>query len=121
MKRGISKMEGTTPSTKAIFLALIISAIFASCHKDGNNNKSPTSGSTTNFARVNLVSNNSQDSGVRLDSNLMNGWGITFSPTGNLWVCSEGGGVSLIYDATGNQVLPPISIPAASAATGGQP
>jgi len=113
-------MNSTLLHTKAIFLALIISGALVNCHKDENSNSS-TSGSTTNFTRVNLVSNSSQDSGVRVDPDLMNGWGVAFSPTGNLWVSSEGGGVSVMYDATGNQILPPISIPSISAATGGQP
>lgn len=104
---------------KAIFLLIILSIIIGSCHKDENN--SSTSGSTTNFTRVNLVSNNSQDSGVKVDASLVNGWGIAFSPTGNPWVSSADGSVALAYDASGNQVLPPVSIPSASASTGGHP
>jgi len=119
MQNVISKIQSATIRSKAIFLALIISVAVVSCHKDDNN--SSTSGATTNFNRVNLVSNNSQDSGARVDPNLVNGWGIAFSPTGNPWLSSEGGGVSVAYDATGNQVVPPVSIPSASANTGGHP
>src|SRR3954453_21029267 len=109
MQNVMSKIQSTTSRSKARFLALIISIAVVSCHKDENN--SSTSGSTTNFNRVNLVSNNSQDSGARVDPNLINAWGIAFSPTGNPWVSSTDGGVSIALDATGNQVIPPVSIP----------
>lgn len=118
MQRVMSKMKSAT-YPKAIFLLMILSMIIVSCHKDENN--SSTSGSSTNFTRVNLVSNNSQDSGVKVDASLVNGWGIAFSPTGNPWVSSADGSVALAYDASGNQVLPPVSIPSASASTGGHP
>ena len=120
MQRVISKMKSIRRHTKAMVLVLAISAVIISCHKDDNNNSS-ASGSTTNFVRVNLVSNNSQDGGATLDPKLMDGWGIAFTPTGNPWVCSEGGGSILIYDATRSQITPPVIIPSASAATGGQP
>jgi len=119
MQRVMSKMKTTTRHPKAIFLLMIVSILIVSCHKDENN--SSTSGSSTNFNRVNLVSNNSQDSGARVDASLVNGWGIAFSPTGNPWISSEGGSVGEAYDATGNPVIPPVSIPSSSANTGGHP
>jgi uncharacterized protein (TIGR03118 family) len=85
------------------------------------NNNSTTAGSGKNFNRVNLVSNNSQDSGARVDASLVNGWGIAFSPTGNPWISSEAAGVTVAYDASGNQVIPPVTIPSASLNTGGHP
>jgi len=120
MQRVMFKVKNPVVSSRVIFFAMIVSVAMVSCEKDENNNSS-TSGSTTNFTRTNLVSNNSQDSGARVDATLINGWGIAFSPTGNPWVSSEGGGVAEPYDATGNQVIPPVSIPSASAATGGEP
>lgn len=121
MQRVMFKMKNTTIHLKAMSLLLILSIIIMSCHKDENNNNSSTAGSSTNFTRVNLVSNNSQDSAARVDASLVNGWGIAFSPTGNPWVSSEVGSVSEPYDATGNPVIPAVSIPSASAATGGHP
>jgi len=121
MQRVMSKMKSTTTYPKAIFLLMILSIIILSCHKDENNKNSSTAGSSTNFTRANLVSNNSQDSGARVDANLINGWGIAFSPAGNPWISSEGGGVAVAYDASGNQAIPPVSIPSASTNTGGHP
>ena len=120
MQRVIFKVKNTVVNSRVIFFAMIISVGMASCEKDKNNNSS-TSGSTTNFTRTNLVSNSSQDSGARVDATLVNGWGIAFSPAGNPWISSQAGGMAEAYDATGNQVLPPVSIPSASSATGGHP
>jgi len=120
MQRVMFKVKNTVVSSRVIFFAMIISVGMVSCEKDENNNSS-TSGSTTNFTRTNLVSNNSQDSGAKVDATLVNGWGIAFSPTGNPWISSQVGGVAEAYDATGNQVIPPVSIPSASSATGGHP
>ena len=119
MQNVMFKIKSVARDAKAIFVLLTLSIVIASCHKDENN--SMPSASSTNFNRVNLVSSNSQDSGARVDPNLINGWGIAFSPTGNPWLSSEGGGVSVAYDATGNQVIPPVSIPSASANMGGHP
>ena len=117
----MSKMKSTTTYHKAIFLLMIFSIVIVSCHKDENNKNSSTTGSSTNFTRTNLVSSNSQDSGARVDANLINGWGIAFSPNGNPWISSEGAGVAVAYDASGNQVIPPVSIPTSSASAGGHP
>ena len=45
------------------------------------------------------------------DSSLINAWGLAFNPMGVAWVSANGTGVSEIYDASGNHVLPPITIP----------
>ena len=105
MQNVMFKIKSVARDAKAIFVLLTLSIVIASCHKDENN--SMPSASSTNFNRVNLVSNNSQDSGARVDPNLINGWGIAFSPTGNPWLSSEGGGVSvallmLMRQATNN-------------------
>lgn len=70
---------------------------------------------------VNLVGNNNTYTGARVDANLVNGWGIAFSPTGNAWISSEDMGVSTVYNASGEQVLAPVSIPSPTGSTGGNP
>jgi uncharacterized protein (TIGR03118 family) len=77
--------------------------------------------SSQNFTQVNLVASNNTYSGARVDPNFINGWGIAFSPTGNAWISSEGAGTSVIYNKEGAQVLAPVTIPTASASTGGSP
>jgi len=117
----MSKVKNATTYSKAIFLLMIFSIVIVSCHKDEENKNSSTAGSGTNFNRVNLVANSSQDSAARVDASLVNGWGIAFSPTGNPWISSEAAGVSVAYDASGNQAIPPVTIPSALANTGGHP
>src|SRR5437016_2686240 len=36
------------------------------------------------------------------DANLVNPWGLAFSPTGPFWVADNGTGVSTVYDTAGN-------------------
>lgn len=113
----MSKINIVTVAVKAIFLFLIAVTLFTACKKD----KTTTTTTVTDLTEVSLVANNSQYGNLRTDANLINGWGIAFSPSGNPWISSEGAGVSLVYDSSGNQVLPGVSIPSALAATGGHP
>ena len=46
--------------------------------------------------------------GARVDANLINGWGIAFSPSGNTWISFPGAGMSVIYHKTGIQTLAPV-------------
>jgi len=99
-----------------VYLALAASVVAVSgCKKD----KDKVEG--TNFQMVNLVASSSQFSGARVDPNLVNGWGIAFSSTGNAWLSSQGKGLGVVYSATGAELLPAVSIPTASGSTGGQP
>lgn len=56
-----------------------------------------------------------------IDPNLVNAWGIAIGPTGKPWISSADKGLSVIYDASGAQARPPVTIPARNAETGGAP
>jgi uncharacterized protein (TIGR03118 family) len=73
------------------------------------------------FTQVNLVGDNNDYAPARIDPNLINAWGISFSPTGNPWISSTGAGVSVVYNRLGAQAIPPVAIPWALGATGGLP
>ena len=73
------------------------------------------------YVQVNLVGDNNEYHPMRIDPNLVNGWGISFAPSGPAWVSSEGRGVSVIYNTLGNDVRPPVAIPSPGATTGGHP
>jgi uncharacterized protein (TIGR03118 family) len=73
------------------------------------------------FYQVNLVASNQSFGASRVDANLVNGWGIAFSPTGVPWVNSTGKGLSLIFNAEGAQVREPVAVPSPTATTGGLP
>jgi uncharacterized protein (TIGR03118 family) len=70
------------------------------------------------FTRVNLVSD---IAGVaRLtDTNLVNPWGITFTPTGKIWVSDNGTGVATVYNAQGVAQPSLVTIPPPGGSTNG--
>ncbi|MBZ5611286.1 MAG: hypothetical protein LAP38_23740 [Acidobacteriia bacterium] len=55
------------------------------------------------YIRHNLVSDLPAHSEHR-DPNLVNPWGVTFSPTGPFWISDNHTGVSTVYDARGNSL-----------------
>jgi uncharacterized protein (TIGR03118 family) len=75
------------------------------------------------FTQVNLVANNAEYDAAHVDPDLVNGWGIAFSPTGTPWVNSQGGHMSRVYDREGvpNPGLNPVNIPNPALPTGGNP
>ena len=77
--------------------------------------------SAKDFIQVNLVGNNDEYDPVRMDPLLVNAWGISFAPSGVIWISAEATGVSAVYDKDGNQVLSARSIPSPGATTGGHP
>lgn len=92
-----------------------ISAASLSSEKD----KVPQS--LKDFTQTNLVGDNDEYSPGRTDSNLVNAWGITFSSGGIVWISAEVAGKSVVYNNAGVQVLPAVSIPSPTEATGGHP
>lgn len=100
-----------------IYLFAIL-VMLNSCDKNVNLNGDAIK---ENFSQVNLVANTSGWTGARVDANLVNGWGMAFSPTGNIWISAEDAGKSVIYDKTGAEKLAAVSIPSPTASTGGTP
>lgn len=75
---------------------------------------------TIRFQQTNLVSD---QPGVALftDPNLINAWGLAFSPSGNLWVSAADTGVSPIYRADGRPVRSAVTIPSSDVRGTGSP
>ena len=71
------------------------------------------------FARINLASDVPGLARVT-DSNLVNPWGISFSPTGPFWFADNGSGVSDLLDGRGHAVPLLVSLPR-TAHAGGTP
>lgn len=107
-----------------VFIAIGAAALaFSSCNKikdylpgHGNNNNN-----LGNLKQTNLVANNATYNAKRIDPLLLNAWGISFSASGTPWISSTGGGVSVVYDREGAQVLAPVNIPGPGGPTGGTP
>ena len=64
-----------------------------------------------NFVQLNLVANNTNERSAYGDVNLVNAWGISFSPSGTARVSSEGKGVTANYNYDGISVASAIGIP----------
>jgi uncharacterized protein (TIGR03118 family) len=118
MKKRIyqNKIIATIIPAKALLLLFFVIFIISACNKDNNDKIA-----STNFTQVNLVASTATYAGVRVDPNMLNGWGIAFGPTGTAWISAEGSGTSAVYDKDGNQVLPAVAIPSATGPTGGHP
>lgn len=68
-----------------------------------------------------LVSDGSV-SADHVDPNLVNGWGLAFSPTSVVWVAANGTGKATLFDGQGNPQTLVVTIPsAAGGATPGDP
>src|SRR5881227_450005 len=94
--------------TCVLTLALIISiASFAAAQNSG-------------FEATNLVSD-IQGIAERVDSNLVNPWGIVASPSNTIWIADNGTGVSTLYSPSGAKFPPGnplvVTIPASALST----
>ena len=71
------------------------------------------------YTQTNLVSDGSIQAAVK-DPNLVNAWGISYSPTGDFWVSDNATGLTTLYNGSGAIVPLVVSIPAAggSSSTG---
>ena len=81
------------PLASAALLAMVWTNTFA---KDDHHNGDAR---FTSYQQINLVSD---QSGVALvqDTNLVNAWGVSFSPTSPFWVSDNGTGKSTLYTVT---------------------
>jgi uncharacterized protein (TIGR03118 family) len=69
------------------------------------------------YSATTLVKN----TGKKGDQQLINPWGIAYSPTGPFWLADEGSGLSTLYDGSGNKQSLVATIPPASGTGTGTP
>lgn len=75
-----------------------------------------------NYEQVNLVGNNDEYGAMRIDPAFKNGWGISFSSGGIAWVSAANTGLSEVWNSTGAEVRPAVTIPSpGDAGMGGHP
>ena len=66
------------------------------------------------FTQVNLVANNDKyGDTTRVDPAFLNGWGMSFSPGGTIWVSAANTGLSEVWNKTGGIQLAAVMIPGA--------
>jgi len=111
-----------------LFAALVLISCFYACQKDKNPGKTANVGqvnlsNTKNVKtdQTNLVSDTAGFNAARIDTSLVNAWGIAAVPNGPIWISANHTGLSVIYDNMGQTKRPPVTIPAAAAGQTGAP
>jgi uncharacterized protein (TIGR03118 family) len=110
------KMIVKNASLVGSFLLLSVSVWVISC--ETKNTYNPVNASS--YQQVSLASDNSAGGG-RVDTNLLNPWGIAIGPTGIIWISANHTGNSVVYDNNGNQKLAPVNIPLGAKPNGSSP
>jgi len=95
------------------FVIALLSFISIGILINGCKKKEDTSTPSTaaSYQQVNLVADTAGFNASRIDTKLLNAWGIAIGPTGNIWISANHSGSTVIYDYNGNQQLAPINIP----------
>lgn len=104
----------TNRSMAVCLLAGMLVTSMSGCLKDHN---FPLS----NYKTVVLVANSASYGAATIDDKLLNAWGIAVAPSGPLWIASNHGSVSTVYNRSGLTLLPPVTIPSHGKSAGGAP
>jgi len=113
---------------KNVFVLALILGGAVACKKNSYNNNNgygnnpPPPAVDGSFQQTNLVSDNADGGGARTDGSLLNPWGLAINPSAHIiWLSSNHGGVTDVYDPTGKTLLGPIPIPSMGNPMGGSP
>ncbi|HZV44344.1 MAG TPA: TIGR03118 family protein [Saprospiraceae bacterium] len=86
-----------------LMLLLTVGFALPSC-KDDDPDPEPS------YQQVNLVASTSSYGAVRVDTNLVNAWGVAISPAGAFWIASTEKDLSTVYDRSGTTLINPITV-----------
>ena len=115
-RKGIFKPDRKGWLPRLATIAAVIA--FAGCRHDHLPSLS-TGGK--DYVQVNLVSDTAGFGAMRIDTNLVNAWGISIGKTGTFWLSSNNTGETVVYDDEGNEKLGAVAIPFNGARHGGEP
>ena len=101
---------------KVLLAGLTTVTCFYGCLKE---HEIPGIGAEVN--QVTLVADTAGYGAARIDTSLVNAWGIAAVPGGPLWISANHTGVSTIYDKTGNAMRAPVTIPSITPGGKGAP
>src|SRR5215212_8855146 len=102
--------------TRIVLLFSATTFLFYSCRKVDHLNPI-----LKHFQQVNLVDNNGEYHASHTDANLVNAWGMAWTPNGFVWVNAEDGHVSAVYNSEGGTVRPAVAIPSPTDFSQGSP
>jgi uncharacterized protein (TIGR03118 family) len=100
---------------KFIYTIAALGVATSACSDDDDSSTmtpEPTPGAARVVARGDIAAD--QAGATTMDPTLVNAWGLAFNPIGAAWVSAAGTGLSGVYDATGKQLIPSVSIPTAA-------
>jgi uncharacterized protein (TIGR03118 family) len=110
-------MKAISHST-ARLASFAVALVLAACG-GGGGDSAMTPAVGTAYVATNLISDIATSGGpystAKVDSNLVNGWGIAFNPAGFVWVADNGTSTSTLYDGNGVAQSLVVTIPAGSA------
>jgi uncharacterized protein (TIGR03118 family) len=84
-------------------LSLVLLILSSGCNRLREEFPIPHHESKIRYQQTNLVSDTAGFNAARIDTNLVNAWGITLNPTGIFWLSSNGRGLTVVYDKNGLQ------------------
>jgi len=99
--------------TSIVYTMAALSVISAACSNDDNGSMVSTTPAGSESERlVRTTPIVSDEAGaMTTDKTLINAWGLAFNPAGIAWISSTEAGVSKVYSAAGEAMLPGITIP----------
>jgi hypothetical protein len=92
--------------TAVLMFLLFGGIIFTACDKDDDDNANPNA----SYQQVNLVASSNGYGATRVDTNLVNAWGVAIGSTGAFWIASTEKDLSTVYDRSGTTLINPISV-----------
>lgn len=111
-----NSITGFVPlSLKGLFILTAIFTVFNGCKK-----LETIHVFLEGYNQTNLVADTAGYGAARIDPNLVNPWGISFSPTSPIWISANHTSLAVIYDTAGMTVIPPVTIQGGNGAPTGQ-
>jgi uncharacterized protein (TIGR03118 family) len=104
-------------SSKFLFAVIIFTV---GCNKT-TTYKTPAAPAAGNYQETSLVADTAGFNAAHIDPSLLNAWGIAVNPAGIVWLSSNHGGATNVYDSTGKTLLGPVAIPSQGNHFGGSP
>lgn len=98
------KLKSIALSSLILLVLIYATGVLLPGCKDDNANPSAS------YQQVNLVASVNGFGAAKIDTNLVNAWGIAIGPTGSLWISSNHKDRTTIYDRTGATLLPAVDV-----------
>ncbi len=105
-----------------MFIVLVVfTVIGSSCDQLFDELNIPPNAAPASYKQIILVSDTAGFNASRIDTTLVNAWGIAINPNGIIWISSNGKGLSEVYDRNGLPKRAPVAISSQGMLNGGTP